>query len=180
MPLDWIRKDDYEAIAGEFSSVTKDPETGVSVSTIHTEAVWLAWDEITKVLAVKDRKGSTMEAELCLLYSGERLGSSTKTNPMWTEANSYRALVSIAAQLATAGGVFANEFVGLLQRIWWVSAAFRIDEDDATPEKLAAGRRSEDGQWFAEPEGEQGKILVTLPEWPRDGVIPVAIECGVF
>jgi hypothetical protein len=165
-----------EAIAGAFSSVEKDKESGVSVSVNHTDSVWFAWEEITKVLAVRDRKGSTIEAELCLLYSGERLGSATKTNALWTDAMSYRGLVSIAAQLATAGGLFVNEFVGLLQRTWFVSAAFRMDEADASPEKLAAGRRSEDGLWFAEPEGDDELIQVVLPEWPASGVIPVAAD----
>jgi hypothetical protein len=165
-----------EAIAGAFSSVEKDKESGVSVSVNHTDSVWFAWEEITKVLAVRDRKGSTIEAELCLLYSGERLGSATKTNALWTDAMSYRGLVSIAAQLATAGGLFVNEFVGLLQRTWFVSAAFRMNEEDASPEKLAAGRRSEDGLWFAEPEGDDELIQVVLPEWPAGGVIPVAAD----
>lgn len=165
-----------EAISAAYSTVKQDKETGVFTSTNHTVSVWFAWDEVTKILAVRDRKSSTIEAELCQGFSGERLGSQTKTNPAWTDAGSYRFLASIAAQRVTATGLFANERVGLLQRIWWVSAAYRLSEEDAAPEKLAAGRRSADGQWFAEPEGTERRIPVTLPPWPTDKVIPVAAD----
>lgn len=163
-----------EAIAGCYSRMEKDNETGKLHSVNHSTSVWLAWDEVAKVVAVRDRKGSTIEPELCHGWSWERLGSATKTNPYWTEAMSYRMLVTICAQLVTAAGLLADEYTGLVQRIWWVSAAYRISEEDAQPEKLAAGRRSADGQWFAEPDGTQPLIQVELPQWPDDKVLRVA------
>lgn len=163
-----------EAIAERYAYIEKCKETGERVSINHSTVAWLAWDEVAKILAVRDRKGSTIEPELCHGWSWERLGSATKTNPFWVEACSYRMLVTICAQLVTAAGLLADEYTGLVQRIWWVSAAYTIDEEDAAPEKLAAGRRDETGDWFAEPDDEQPLIRVELPEWPADGVLRVA------
>ncbi|WP_435594690.1 hypothetical protein [Tsukamurella tyrosinosolvens] len=163
-----------EAIAERYAYIEKCKETGERISVNHSTVAWLAWDEVAKILAVRDRKGSTIEPELCHGWSWERLGSATKTNPFWVEACSYRMLVTICAQLVTAAGLLADEYTGLVQRIWWVSAAYTIDEEDAAPEKLAAGRRDETGDWFAEPDDEQPLIRVELPEWPADGVLRVA------
>lgn len=163
-----------EAIAGCFSRMEKDNETGELRSVNHSASVWLAWDEVAKIVAVRDRKGSTIEPELCHGWSWERLGSATKTNPYWTETMSYRMLVTICAQLVTAAGLLADEYTGLVQRIWWVSAAYRIGEEDAQPEKLAAGRRDATGEWFAEPDDDEPLIPVELPQWPDGRVLRVA------
>lgn len=163
-----------EAMAEGYAHMEKCEHTGEKISVNHNESAWFAWDEVGKILAVRDRKGSTIEPELCHGWSWETLGSKTKTNPFWVEPCSYRMLVTICAQLVTAAGLLADEYTGLVQRIWWVSAAYIIDEEDAAPEKLAAGRRDETGDWFAEPDDEQPLIPVQLPEWPSDGVLRVA------
>ncbi|NOR99699.1 bifunctional DNA primase/polymerase [Mycobacteroides abscessus] len=163
-----------EAIAECYAYIEKCKESGEKISVNHSESAWLAWDEVAKILAVRDRKGSTIEPELCHGWSWETLGSKTKTNPFWVEARTYRMLVTICAQLVTAAGLLADEYTGLVQRIWWVSAAYTISEEDAAPEKLAEGRRTADGEWFSEPDDEEPLILVELPEWPSDGVLRVA------
>ncbi|RIR77095.1 hypothetical protein D2E65_16080 [Mycobacteroides abscessus] len=163
-----------EAMAEGYAHMEKCEHTGEKISVNHNESAWFAWDEVGKILAVRDRKGSTIEPELCHGWSWETLGSKTKTNPFWVEPRTYRMLVTICAQLVTAAGLLADEYTGLVQRIWWVSAAYTIDEEDAAPEKLAAGRRDETGDWFAEPDDEQPLIRVELPEWPADGVLRVA------
>ncbi|MBN3458252.1 hypothetical protein JNN96_29865 [Mycobacterium sp. DSM 3803] len=163
-----------EAIAEFYAHMEKCEHTGEKISVNHAWAAWLAWDEVAKILAVRDRKGSTIEPELCHGWSWETLGSKTKTNPFWVEPRTYRMLVTICAQLVTAAGLLADEYTGLVQRIWWVSAAYLIDEADAAPEKLAEGRRSADGEWFSEPDDEDPLILVELPEWPEGNVLRVA------
>ncbi|KAF0967268.1 hypothetical protein [Gordonia sp. YY1] len=163
-----------EAMAEGYAHMEKCEHTGEKISVNHNESAWFAWDEVGKILAVRDRKGSTIEPELCHGWSWETLGSKTKTNPFWVEPRTYRMLVTICAQLVTAAGLLADEYTGLVQRIWWVSAAYLIEEADAAPEKLAAGRRDATGDWFAEPDDEQPLIPVQLPEWPSDGVLRVA------
>lgn len=163
-----------EAMAEGYAHMEKCEHTGEKISVNHNESAWFAWDEVGKILAVRDRKGSTIEPELCHGWSWETLGSKTKTNPFWVEPCSYRMLVTICAQLVTAAGLLADEYTGLVQRIFWVSAAYTIDEEDAAPEKLAAGRRDATGDWFAEPDDAQPLIPVQLPEWPSDGVLRVA------
>lgn len=134
-----------EAISAAYSTITKDKDTGAFTSENHVTSNWFSWDEVTKILAVRDRKSSTIEAELSSGFSGERLGSQTKTNPAWTDAMSYRFVATIAAQRTTATGLFTNETQGILQRIWWVSAAYRISEEDADPVKLAEGAAAPTG-----------------------------------
>lgn len=160
-----------EAISAAYSRVTKGLKVGTWVSSNHTESMWFAWDEVTKVLSVRDRKGSTIEAELCLLWAAERLGSKTKTDPAWTEARSYRAVASIAAQLVTAAGLLTNEYTGLVQRLLWLSAEFTVSDEEAA-KRLAELDGDDDEVWV--DTGETDKpIEIRLPEWPSNRQIPV-------
>lgn len=136
-----------------------------SVPVMHATTGWLAWDEVTQVTTVRDRKGSTLEAEIIKTVNGEALGSKTKTNECMVRRDSYRAAVSIAAQLVTAALLLQNEFVGILQRMLFLSAVFRIAAEAATPEALAAGRRTADGKFFEEPDDGEVLIAVELPRW---------------
>lgn len=135
------------------------------IPVMHNTAAWLAWDEVTKVTTVRDRKGSTIEAEVIQFINGEPLGSNTKTNECVVERDTYRGCVSIAAQLVTAALLLQNEFVGILQRMLFLSAVFRISAEAATAEALAKGRRSADGQYFEEPDDDEVLIAVELPQW---------------
>ena len=160
-----------EAISTAYVSMEKSDD-GAIFPVMHTPANWFAWDEIAKILAVRDRKGSTIEAEISQGWSGEKLGSRTKTSVAWVEPMTYRFLCSIAGQPATAAALMDNEFQGILQRMWFVSGAYRITEAEADPAVLAQGRRTADG-WFHEPDDDEPLIRVELPEWPGNGVIPV-------
>lgn len=135
------------------------------VPVMHATTGWLAWDEVTQVTTVRDRKGSTLEAEIIKFVNGEALGSKTKTNECRVERDTYRGAVSIAAQLVTAALLLQNEFVGILQRMLFLSAVFRMSAEAATPEALAKGRRSADGKFFEEPDDNETLIAVELPQW---------------
>ncbi len=112
-----------EAIAGLFAYVETDKE-GVKTVHVHTESARVYWSEITKLVGAKSRQGSTLAAELCQAFSGEELGSDTKTNTCFLGAHAYRFTATIGAQLATIGQLYdpQSALMGLSQRLWLVSA----------------------------------------------------------
>lgn len=124
-----------EAIAGLFAHVETDKD-GVKTSHIHTESARMYWPEITKIIGVKSRQGSSLAPELCQVVSGEPLGSDTKTNTCYVGAHVYRATVTIGAQLATVGGLFDTEsaVMGLSQRLWLASAEMTDLPAEGTPQ----------------------------------------------
>lgn len=109
------------AIAAEFVTMRK--EDGVLVPELHTEVARMYWPEIAKIAAVKGRQGDTTGAELCSAWSGEPLGSKTKSDPAFCPAGIYRATATIGAQLATIALLFDPDsaLMGLTQRLWLCS-----------------------------------------------------------
>ncbi|UJW66738.1 DUF3854 domain-containing protein [Mycobacteroides chelonae] len=110
-----------EAIASLFVSREKveNPVDGKSewIMQQHTTAAWLHWDEVDTLTGQKGRQGSTLDAELRKLYSGEGLGNVTKTNCLYCEGHIYRAVASMSIQPGRAGGLYGDEFGGLIQRL---------------------------------------------------------------
>lgn len=152
-----------EAIAGLFAHVETDKD-GVKTMNIHTESARMYWPEITKIIGVKARQGSSLAPELCQVVSGEPLGSDTKTNACYVGAHVYRATVTIGAQLATIGGLFDTEsaLMGLSQRLWLASAEMTDLPAEGTPE------------WDELMESDPATDRVTLAIAPiRPGNVPV-------
>lgn len=110
-----------EAIASLFVSREKveNPVDGKSewIMQQHTTAAWLHWDEVDTLTGQKGRQGSTLDAELRKLYSGEGLGNVTKTNCLYCEGHIYRAVASMSIQPGRAAGLYGDEFGGLIQRL---------------------------------------------------------------
>ncbi|RIU33908.1 DUF3854 domain-containing protein [Mycobacteroides abscessus] len=110
-----------EAIASLFVSREKveDPIDGKASWEMvqHTTAAWIHWDEIDTLTGQKGRQGSTLDAELRKLYSGEGLGNVTKTNCLYCDPHIYRAVVSMSIQPGRASGLYSDEFGGLIQRL---------------------------------------------------------------
>lgn len=110
-----------EAIASLFVSREKveNPVDGKSewIMQQHTVASWIHWDEVDTLTGQKGRQGSTLDAELRKLYSGEGLGNVTKTNCLYCDPHIYRAVASMSIQPGRAGGLYSDEFGGLIQRL---------------------------------------------------------------
>lgn len=124
-----------EVIAAVFARIETDDDGNRGV-VIHTESARLMWPEITKITAVRSRQGSTLSAELAQLWSGEILGSDTKTNTAYCLAHTYRATVTVGAQLATLAELYdpAAQLMGLAQRVWLVSAELADLPAEGSPE----------------------------------------------
>lgn len=110
-----------EAIASLFVSREKveNPVDGKAewVMVQHTVSSWIHWDEVDTLTGQKGRQGSTLDAELRKLYSGEGLGNVTKTNCLHCDPHIYRAVASMSIQPGRAGGLYSDEFGGLIQRL---------------------------------------------------------------
>lgn len=122
-----------EAIASLFVSREKveDPIDGKSEWEMvqHTTAAWIHWDEVDTLTGQKGRQGSTLDAELRKLYSGEGLGNVTKTNCLVCAPHIYRAVASVSIQPGRAAGLYGDEFGGSIQRLLHFGA-----EDPHAPE----------------------------------------------
>lgn len=122
-----------EAIASLFVSREKveNPVDGKSEWEMvqHTVASWIHWDEVDTLTGQKGRQGSTLDAELRKLYSGEGLGNVTKTNCLVCAPHIYRAVASVSIQPGRAGGLYSDEFGGSIQRLLHFGA-----EDPHAPE----------------------------------------------
>ncbi|SKR18911.1 Protein of uncharacterised function (DUF3854) [Mycobacteroides abscessus subsp. abscessus] len=110
-----------EAIASLFVSREKveNPIDGKAewIMAQHTVASWIHWDEVDTLTGQKGRQGSTLDAELRKLYSGEGLGNVTKTNCIYCDPHIYRAVASMSIQPGRAAGLYGDEFGGLIQRL---------------------------------------------------------------
>ncbi|WP_195167474.1 DUF3854 domain-containing protein [Mycobacteroides abscessus] len=110
-----------EAVASLFVSREKveNPVDGKAewIMQQHTTAAWIHWDEVDTLTGQKGRQGSTLDAELRKLYSGEGLGNVTKTNCLYCDPHIYRAVASMSIQPGRAGGLYSDEFGGLIQRL---------------------------------------------------------------
>lgn len=110
-----------EAIASLFVSREKveNPVDGKTewIMAQHTVASWIHWDEVDTLTGQKGRQGSTLDAELRKLYSGEGLGNVTKTNCLYCAPHIYRAVASMSIQPVRASGLYSDEFGGLIQRL---------------------------------------------------------------
>lgn len=122
-----------EAIASLFVSREKvdDPIDGKPQYEMvqHTVASWIHWDEVDTLTGQKGRQGSTLDAELRKLYSGEGLGNVTKTNCLVCAPHIYRAVASVSIQPGRAAGLYGDEFGGSIQRLLHFGA-----EDPHAPE----------------------------------------------
>ncbi|HNP58819.1 hypothetical protein [uncultured Gordonia sp.] len=83
----------------------------------HETTAWPDWPEVDKLVAVRGRQASTMDAELRQFWSGEGLGSVTKTASLHVEAHKYRGVATISIQPGRAAALFSDEAGGLLQRL---------------------------------------------------------------
>ncbi|SKO40531.1 DUF3854 domain-containing protein [Mycobacteroides abscessus] len=145
-----------EAIASLFVSREKveNPIDGKSewIMQQHTVSAWLHWDEVDTLTGQKGRQGSTLDAELRKLYSGEGLGNVTKTNCLYCGGHIYRAVASMSIQPGRAGGLYSDEFGGLIQRLLHFGAG-----DPHAPET----RSPDVGQFDA----------VVLPDFKGSGMV---------
>lgn len=148
-----------EAIASLFVSREKveNPIDGKAewVMSQHTQSAWIHWDEVDTLTGQKGRQGSTLDAELRKLYSGEGLGNVTKTNCLYCDPHIYRAVASMSIQPGRASGLYSDEFGGLIQRLLHFGAG-----DPHAPET-----RSPDVGKF-EP--------VVLPDFKGNGMVTVS------
>lgn len=121
------------------------------------ESVMFELAEVDHFAAVTSRQGSTLDATIRSVYSGERLGSQNadprRTLPI--PAHAYRATLLMGVQPERARALFDGAAGGTPQRFVWLPAvSAEISEN---------------------PPSAPDPLPLTLPSWPRRGMRPNAL-----
>lgn len=164
------------AMAELFVTMEKDKETKERYPVVHNDSARVYWPEISRMDATKTQSGSTLSAEMCQAFSSEELGSLTKTNCAFALPHSYRLIMAMGSQLATAGAALdpLSALMGLSQRVWWVCGETFDVPVEGTPEFEAWAERIPDSM----KGDDDGLVDLPIPAFPA-GNVPVDREVRI-
>ncbi|NOP95130.1 bifunctional DNA primase/polymerase [Mycolicibacterium fortuitum] len=165
-----------QAMAGLFVTMEKDKETKETYPVVFNDRARVYWPEISRMDATKGSQGSTLSAEMCQAFSSEELGSLTKTNCAYALPHSYRLIIAMGSQLATAGAALdpMSALMGLSQRVWWVCGETFDVPVEGTPEFEEWAERIPDSM----NSDNDGAIDLPMPAFPA-GNVPVDREVRI-
>lgn len=164
------------AMAELFVTMEKDKETKERYPVVHNDSARVYWPEISRMDATKTQSGSTLSAEMCQAFSSEELGSLTKTNCAYALPHSYRLIMAMGSQLATAGAALdpLSALMGLSQRVWWVCGETFDVPVEGTPEFEEWAERIPDSM----NGDDDGLVDLPIPAFPA-GNVPVDREVRI-
>jgi hypothetical protein len=127
-----------EALIAEFFEQVPSADGKGTETQRHDEPVWVSWGEIDAFAAKSGNAGSTLDAIMRSLWTGEAAGDSSISRMKSgigcrVEELSYRFVMYVGAQPDHAGALLEDQTGGTLQRLLWLP----IPDDDA-PETTAA------------------------------------------
>lgn len=125
------------------------------------DAVMFELSEVDTLAATVSRQGSTLDATLRSVYSGERLGSQNadRARTVPVEAGSYRATLIVGVQPERARALLAGADGGTPQRFIWLPAASAEVTEQPPPEPEPLPLRLP--RW---PLAGSGRCLIGLPD----------------
>ena len=164
------------AMAELFVTMEKDKETKERYPVVHNDSARVYWPEISRMDATKTQSGSTLSSEMCQAFSSEELGSLTKTNCAYAMPHTYRLIMAMGSQLATAGAALdpLSALMGLSQRVWWVCGETFDVPVEGTPEFEAWAERIPDSM----KGDDDGLVDLPIPAFPA-GNVPVDREVRI-
>ncbi|MBX7434166.1 hypothetical protein JDV09_18890 [Mycobacterium sp. Y57] len=131
-------------------------------------AVHVMFNEVSKLGALIDRQGATLESELLAGYMGQRLGAENNSKDTTTvvEPHTYRLCLGVGAQPENADFFLSRERNGFPQRFLWLPAS-----DPWCPQPAGEPARALTPITVALPAFGSGIRFIDVPERIRQEVV---------